>query len=208
LSYLNENAVQSDLNNKETIHSKKDESRGKLQLFRTVFSMMFNPSKAIKDAVHGSRWYYGMVVSSLAFGLFFVQTGLDLWKTGQKGMGFVFLSLLIGLGYGIVVIPGISLVAWLFLKLFKSPKEIKWTVASFCLSYSGALVYGFLGLIFSLIFQWKTAIAFGVSGVLWAIGPMIITVREMTEGKVALSVPVATVYAALVLLSWAYFGQL
>lgn len=188
--------------------TEKVKEKEKLNMMHTVFAMMFNPSKAIKDAVHGSRWYYGMGVSALAFGLFFVQTGLDLWKTGQKSLSFVFFSLFSGVGYGLIMIPLVSLVAWAFLKAFKVNKEMKWTIASFCLSYSGALVYGLLGLSFSILFQWKTAIAFGVSGVLWAIGPMMVTVREMTDGKVSLSVPVATVYAALVLLSWAYFGQL
>ena len=149
-----------------------------------------------------------MGVSALACGLYFLQTGLDIWKTGQKSLNFVFFSLFSGVGYGLIMIPLVSLVAWAFLKAFKVNKEMKWTIASFCLSYSGALVYGLLGLSFSILFQWKTAIAFGVSGVLWAIGPMMVTVREMTDGKVSLSVPVATVYAALVLLSWAYFGQL
>ena len=174
----------------------------------TIFSMMINPSKAIKDAVMGTKWYLGILVSTLAFCLFFLQTGLDLWKTGQKGMDFVFMSAGIGAVYGLFVIPIISMVAFLILKLFKSDKGFKWTVASLCLSYSGALVYGVLGLVFSLFFQWKTSIAFGISGVLWAIGPMIVTVRTMTGGKVAVSVPVATLFSGLVLLSWAFFGQL
>lgn len=176
--------------------------------FFTIFSMMMNPSKALKDAVLGSKWYLGVFVSTAAFCLFFLQTGLDLWKTGQKGLDFVFFSAGVGAAYGLVAIPAVSVVAWVLLKAFKSDKGFKWTIASFCLSYSGALIYGTLGMIFSLFFQWRTAVAFGVTGVLWAIGPMIITVRAMTGGKIAVSVPVATIFSALVLLSWAYFGQL
>jgi hypothetical protein len=170
--------------------------------------MMINPSKAIKSGVQQTKWYFAFLVSGIAFALFFLQTALDLYKTGQKGLDFVFISLGIGALYGVVVIPIISIVAWLILKLAKSDKGITWTVSSFCLSYSGALVYGVLGLIFSLFFAWKTAIAFGVTGVLWAIGPMIITSREMTNGKIALSVPLVTVFSGLVLISWAFFSQL
>ncbi len=176
--------------------------------FFTIFSMMMNPTKALKDAVLSTKWYLGIFVSTAAFCLFFLQTGLDLWKTGQKGLDFVFFSAGVGALYGLIVIPAVAVVAWVLLKAFKSDKGFKWTIASFCLSYSGALIYGSLGLIFSLFFQWRTAVAFGVTGVLWAIGPMIITVRAMTGGKIAVSVPVATIFSALVLLSWAYFGNL
>lgn len=81
-------------------------------------------------------------------------------------------------------------------------------VSSFCLSYSGALIYGVLGIAFSLILGWKTSLAFGITGVLWAIGPIIITIRELTGGKNSLSVPIAALVSAVVLISWSAFGNL
>ena len=41
-----------------------------------------------------------------------------------------------------------------------------------------------------------------------AIGPMIITIREMTGGKNVLSIPIATIVSAAVLVSWSFFGNL
>lgn len=178
----------------------------KTSLIRTIFSMMINPKEALKGAISGTKWYFSLLVSGLAFALFFLQTGLDLYKTGQKGMGYVLLSAGGGFAYGVVAIPLISVIAWVVLKAAKSDKDILWTISSFCLSYSGALVYGILGLVFSLVLGWRTSVAFGVSGVLWAIGPMIITTREMTGGKIGVSVPVATVFSGLVLISWAIWG--
>lgn len=178
----------------------------KVSLVRTIFSMMINPKEAMKGAISGTKWYLSLLVSGLAFGLFFLQTGLDLYKTGQKGVGYVILSAGAGFAYGFLAIPLISVVAWVVLKAAKSDKGLIWTISSFCLSYSGALVYGSLGLVFSLLLGWKTAVAFGVSGVLWAIGPMVVTAREMTGGKISISIPVATLFSSLVLISWALWG--
>ncbi len=179
----------------------------KRSLVRTIFGMMINPSGAIKDAF-ANKWYLSAAVSAVAFGLFFLQTGMDLYKTGQKGTGFVIFSAGTGLAYGLVVIPILGVVVWVILKAAKTDKSILEAVSAFCLSYSGALIYGILGIIFSLALGWKTSIAFGVTGVLWAIGPMMFTIRELTGGKNALSVPIASLVGALVLISWSVFGNL
>jgi hypothetical protein len=182
--------------------------KSKQSMFKTIFGMMINPSGTLKNAMLGTKWYFSVLVSSMAFGLFFIQTGLDLYKTGQKGIDFVFLSVATGILYGMVVIPVIGFFIWMILKLSKSDKMLKVTVASFCLSYSGALVYGLIGIVFSLALGWKTSVAFGVTGVLWAIGPMIIVIREMTGGKNSLSIPIATIVSAIILISWSFFGNI
>lgn len=180
----------------------------KQSLFRTIFGMMLNPAGTLKNALVSTKWYFSVAISALAFGLFFGQTGLDLYKTGQKGMNFVWLSGAAGVVYGLLAIPLLGLVIWILLKLSKSNRNITETISSFCLSYSGALVYGVLGIIFSFALGWKTSVAFGVTGVLWAIGPMMITIRELTGGKNALSVTLATVVGAVVLVSWSIFGNI
>jgi hypothetical protein len=176
-------------------------------LIKTIFGMMINPAGALKGALSG-RWYSGPAVSALAFGLFFIQTGLDLYKTGQKEWSYVLLSAGTGVAYGLVVIPLIASVMWVILKAAKTDKSFIQAISAFCLSYSGALIYGILGLVFSLAMGWKTSVAFGVTGVLWAIGPMIFTIRELTGGKNALSVPLATLVGGMVLISWSVFGNL
>lgn len=179
----------------------------KPSLIRTIFGMMINPAGALRGALSG-KWYQAVAVSALAFGLFFAQTGLDLYKTGQKGWTFILLSVAAGIAFGLVVIPLIAVIMWIILKVAKTDKSLLQAVSAFCLSYSGALIYGILGLIFSLAMGWKTSIAFGASGVLWAIGPMMFTIRELTGGKNALSVPLATLVSAAVLFSWSLFGNL
>lgn len=175
-------------------------------LFRTVIGMMISPGTAIKSAASGIPWFFSVSLSALAFGLFFVQTALDLYKTGQKGLGFVVYSSLAGILYGALIIPLLGTLVWLILKLFKTKKDCKWAISTFCLSYSGALIYGVLGLAFSLLFSWKTSVAFGITGVLWAIGPMMLTVRTMTGGKNKVSILISTCVSIIVLLSWSIFG--
>lgn len=180
----------------------------KLSSFRSIIGMMINPAGTVKAAVQSSKWYFSLGISGLAFCLFFLQTGLDLYKTGQKGMDFVLLSAGAGLVYGLIVIPAIGVLAWLILKAFKTDKGLTWALSSFCLSYSGALVYGVLGIVFSLLLDWKTAMAFGITGVLWAVGPLIAVTREMTDNNTKVSVLIATFYSSLILVSWAFLSNL
>jgi len=180
----------------------------KPSMIRTVFGMMISPGPTLKTAVSGLPLFFSLLVSALAFLLFFAQTGLDLYKTGQQGLGFVLMSAGAGAIYGITVIPLLGIVIWLILKLAKSDKGLGWAIRSFCLGYSGTLIYGIIGMIFSLALGWRTSVAFGVTGVLWATGPIIAAIREMTDGKTALGILLATFAGATVLFSWAIFGNL
>lgn len=177
-------------------------------IFRTVVGMMISPASAVKTAFSEIPWMLSALISALAFGMFFLQTGLDLYKTGQKNLSYLLMSGGLGIIYGLVVIPLLGALIWAILKTMKTDKGIKSAISSFCLSYSGALIYGILGLVFSVALGWKTSVAFGVTGVLWAIGPMIVTIREMTGGKNSLSIPIATLVSAVVLISWSVFGNL
>lgn len=174
--------------------------------FKTIILMMINPAAVLKSAAAKIPWIFSICISAVAFALFFLQTALDLYKTGQKGITFVVLSTLSGVIYGSILIPFLGAAIWMILKVFKTDKSIKWAVSTFCLSYSGALVYGVLGIIFSLVLGWRTAVAFGVTGVLWATGPVISCIREMTGGKTVLAVFLSVLAGITVLFSWSFFG--
>lgn len=180
----------------------------KPSMLKTIFGMMINPSGLLKSTMLSTKWYFSFIVSGLAFGLFFVQTGLDLYKTGQKGIDFVLLSAGVGVLYGLLLIPLLGFLVAVVLKISKSDKKIGQIISLFCLSYSGALIYGILGIVFSLVLGWRTSVAFGVSGVLWAIRPIIVTIREMTGGKNIMSIPIATIISGVILISWSLFGNL
>ncbi len=57
------------------------------------------------------------------------------------------------MAYGLVVIPLIAVILWVILKAVKTEKNLLQAVSVFCLSYSGALVYGTL----DLCFLWRLA---------------------------------------------------
>lgn len=181
--------------------------KSKQPLLRTVIGMMISPAGALKSALSG-RWYISAAVSAVAFGLFFFQTGLDLYKTGQKDFMFVIMFTGLGLAYGAVFIPLMGSLFWWIIKMTKTAMSLPQAVSTFCLCYSGALIYGICGLVFSLALGWKTAVAFGVTGVLWATGPIIHSIRQMTGGKTALSVSLATVAGVAILFSWSLFGRI
>lgn len=185
----------------------KHVTQEKQPLLKTIFGMMINPAGALRSAL-ASSWMMSAAVSGLAFGLFFAQTGLDLVKTGQKDLLYIALSVAVGLGYGLLLIPLLGVGIWVTLKIAKSEKKLSETISAFCLSYSGALIYGIVGIIFSLVLGWKTSVAFGVTGVLWAIGPIMVTIRDLTKGKTSLSIMVSTIVSAIILISWSWYGNL
>lgn len=177
-------------------------------MLRTIFDMMLRPMKALNATKEQIPWPMSLIVSGLAFGLFFLLTGLDLFKTGQKGFLFVVGSVASGLAYGLVVIPVLAVVMWLIMKLFKTEQNLKWAIRSLCMSYSGALVYGIVGLVCSLFLDWKVSIAFGLTGVLWAIGPMFFVFRKMSKDNIPISLLLSTVIGSAVLYSWSLFGSI
>jgi hypothetical protein len=174
---------------------------------RAAFTMMINPNVVLKKMVAGIPWPFSLVISGLAFMLFFMQTGLDLMRIGLKGISFVVLLSVEGLLFGSLGIALLALIAWVITRLFKGDRPLGWAVSAFGLGYCSTLIFTVLGLFFSLVLHWNTSVAFGVSGVLWATGPMIASIKEMSRDNTAISVIVATICSGLLLLGWALLGN-
>jgi hypothetical protein len=175
--------------------------------WRAAFTIMINPNAALKKMVAGIPWPFSLAISALAFMLFFMQTGLDLMRIGLKSIGFVVLLSVEGLLFGSLGIALLAVIAWGITRLFKGNKPLGWVLSAFGLGYCSTLIFTVLGLFFSLVLNWNTSVAFGVSGVLWATGPMIASVKEMSRDNTALSVIVATICSGLLLLGWALLGN-
>ena len=174
---------------------------------RSALAMMINPGAVLQKSVGRIPWPFSLSISALAFMLFFMQTGLDLLRTGQKGAGFVALLSVEGLLFGSLGVALLALIAWVITKIFKGVKPLGWAVSAFGLGYCSTLIFTVLGLLFSLLLHWNTSVAFGVSGVLWATGPMIASIKQMSRDNTALSVIVATVCSGLLLLGWVLLGN-
>ena len=174
---------------------------------RAALAMMINPAAVLQKRVGGIPWPFSLSISALAFTLFFMQTGLDLLRIGQKGIGFVVLLSVEGFLFGSLGIALLAVLAWSITRLFKGARPIGWAISAFGLGYCSTLIFTILGMFFSLVLHWNTSVAFGVSGVLWATGPMIASIRQMSRENTALSVIVATLCSGLLLIGWALLGN-
>lgn len=170
--------------------------------WKTALGMMLNPGLIVREAMGHVSWQYSLMVSGLAFTFFFLQTGLDLMRSGHSGVGQVIALGAMGAIYGSLGVALIAQIACLITKAFGNKHSVKWVISAFGLSYSSTLIYALIGLLFSLFLQWNTSVAFGVSGVLWALGPMIATIKEMTGGRLWVSITCATLCGGLLLFGW------
>jgi hypothetical protein len=175
--------------------------------WRSALSMMINPGAVLRNMTTGIPWPLALGISALAFMLFFMQTGLDLVRIGLKTSGFVVLLSVEGLLFGSLGVALLGVLAWMITRIFKGKKSIGWVLSAFGMGYFSTLIFTGLGMLFSIFLHWNTSVAFGVSGVLWATGPMIASIREMSRDNTTLSVILATICSGLLLLGWVLLGN-
>lgn len=133
--------------------------------------------------------------------LFFLQTGLDLFRGGSGFIRVIELAI-VGAVYGTVGVGLLAGIAWLGSKSANGTCTYGWTVRAFGLSYSPTLVYVVFGLAANVLLGWNTSVAFGITGALWAMNPMNAAIKEMTAGKTGVSIALTSVCGGLLLLGW------
>ena len=168
---------------------------------RTLLTMA-NPGQRVTQAVANASWPLALGVSGAAFAIFFLQTGLDRLHYGHATLGRALALAGLGALYGTVGILAIGLVAWGIARLMGVNLARGQVIRSLALSYAATLVYVVVGLLFNVFLRWNTAVAFGATGVLWALGPMIAAFRSMMDGKLEGAILLATVCGGLTLLGW------
>jgi hypothetical protein len=173
-----------------------------------ILKMIANPGDVVKSQMLKVPWPYTILISGLAFTLFFLQTGLDLFRAGSIGMDRVILITLIGLFFGTAGVVFLAMMSYLLAQAGKRNLTVGWVISSFALGYSVTLIYSLCGLLFSLAFHWNTAVAFGITGVLWSLRPTLFTIKAMSGDATAFSVVLTTLCGALMLFSWGLLGLL
>ena len=178
----------------------------KPSLLRTALSVMIDPGNLLKSRVPETGFGVALGVSGLAFLLFFLQTGIDRAREGQIGAKTVVVLSFVGLVFGTVGVSIIGLVGWTGVHLMGGNGSPGEAIRAFGLAYSPTLIYAAVGLIFNLLLGWNTAVAFGVTGLLWALGPMIGALKEMMGGRSGAAASLATLCGLLVLFGWVRLG--
>jgi hypothetical protein len=190
----------------QTVANSQPENLGIGQSLRSALAMILNPVQIVKTTLDRIPWPVSLSISGLAFTLFFLQTGLDMHRVGTRSGGAVVGITFLGLLYGTAGVALVAAVAWALARLLGSERSLEWTVRAFCLAYTPTLVFTTVGLIFNLALGWNTAVAFGVTGMLWALLPIIAVVREMIGEKLGASLAISTLCGGIILCGWALLG--
>lgn len=178
----------------------------RLPPWKIFFGMITSPGQTISHHLQGLHWGYALAVPGIAFVLLFLQTGLDLQRAGKIDNTGVLYVTLKGLAMGTAGMLVIAAVIWAGSKLWGNTNSIAHAVRTTGLAFCATLLYSLCGLIINLSLQWNTAVAFGVTGLLWALSPVSAAVKQFTNEKTAPAVVLTTLCGALLLAGWAYLG--
>ena len=170
-----------------------------------ILKMCVNPGATLQQHLADYSWPWAFGISGLAFTLFFMQTGLDLFR---QGAGFIRVAELtiIGALYGTVGVASLAGIAWMGSKPADGTHTYEWTLRAFGLSYSPTLIYVVCGLAANVLLGWNTSVAFGITGALWAMNPMNAAIKEMTAGKTGTSIVLTSLCGGLLLLGWGWIS--
>ena len=95
---------------------------------------------------------------------------------------------------------------WVGAKLLGYTNSITDALRVMGLAFCPTLLYSLFGLLMNLGWQWNTAVAFGVTGLLWALSPVSAAVKQFTNEKTVPAIVLTTLCGALLLAGWAYLG--
>jgi len=168
--------------------------------------MMADPTAVLRSRLQEVALPWVFAVSGSAFALFFLQTGLDLSRAHRASGAKVLLLTAEGALCGTVGVVAIAWVAWVICGMFGGARPLPWVVRAFALGYSPALVYSALGLVANVALGWNTAIAFGVTGVLWALGPMTAAIKLMMAQRLVVAATIVTLCGGALLFTWGLLG--
>lgn len=171
----------------------------------SVFSLLglfTHPRAVLQTHLASVSTHFCLSVSGLAYCLFYLQTGLDLVRSGSHGTLFALLLAGLGLVVGTAGVGLLAALAWVMARPWGNEISLGWVVRAFGLGYIPALLYAILGILANLALGWNTSLAFGVTGVLWALGPILTAIREMTGQHTGAAIIITTVCGALMLAVW------
>jgi hypothetical protein len=167
---------------------------------------LLNPAGLISESLNGLGAVPALGISGLAFSTISLQAALDLSRTAAWATDALLLLVVRGALLGTLGVALLALLAWLLSRPFGVSQGLGWTVRAFGGAYGSALIYGLFGLGLNLALGWNTSVSCGVTGLLWALGPVFLTLRELSGGRPGLAAGLATICGALMLFGWVQLG--
>lgn len=176
--------------------------------WRLLLDAFVRPLALLHEQVQQWPLPVALGIPVLAFVLWFMQTAVDLGRAnGGAAPVTVLIAAGAGLAAGLLLVPSLAALTWALTRpLDRARTPLMQTVRAFALSYFPALLYAACGLVVQLTLGWPTALAFGVTGVLWTLSPLLAIVREMSGDRPLVAAALATVCGLVVLVAWASFG--
>lgn len=175
-------------------------------IFRAAVRVMAHPRDALASGLEYRPLPALLLVPGTAFAFFFLQTGLDLHRAGVISSGDVVLEVVLGLLFGFLAVPALAVVAWAGVRISGGDPGASAVVRAFALAYGGTLVYAAIGLVVNLTLHWNTALSFGATGLLWALGPIFAIIRDTVHNRIGPAVVLSTVCGVLMLMGWTVLG--
>lgn len=169
-------------------------------------SALFDPAGLIARNLDGFGVFPALAVSGLAFSSISLQAALDLSRTSAWTSSALTLLVLRGALLGTVGVALAALLAWVLSRPFSNTQGLGWTLRAFGGAYGNALIYGLFGLVLNLFLGWNTSVSCGVTGLLWALGPLFLAVRELAGGRSGVAAVLSSICGALLLFGWVQFG--
>lgn len=176
--------------------------------WRALAALMLDPARVLTRSFDGFGPWRALVVSGAAFLLVSLQAALDLHRIDRAADAAMAAILLRGLLIGTLGVAALALFAWAASRLLvrDGARSAAWAVRAFALGYAPALIYGVFGLALNLGFGWNTAVSCGIAGLLWALGPLFTSIREMGAGRPLLAAGLSTACGGFLLYAWVGFG--
>lgn len=160
-----------------------------------------NPA-TIEKRGHWFKATTGLAVSGIAFGLFFLQTGLDRYRTGTSSVGTVLLLGLEGWLLGTLGVTAWASLVWALSRTCGVSLRWLWVLQSYGWCYGPVLISGVIGLLMSLVLGWNTAMTFGLGAMVMAASALYEFHHKLTGGRALLCIPLTVTGGGLVLWIW------
>ena len=164
-------------------------------------SYFLNPGELINSEIRDKLPLLGLMVSGISFMIFFILTGLD------SNNGFL-LPAFKGLLFGTAGIAFLAFIIWFLVKGFNPNVTLSYVIGSFSLCYTSTMIFTFVGLFLKMGMGWNTSVSLGMSGVLFAFGPMISVISSLTGGKRAWDILIITLAGVYVFFFWAFLNNM